>query len=309
MRRMIMLLTMWALFVPSVLHAQDKAGCATTGYFTGTATSRQAGELQVSLNLRCGTGGYEGELVTPVGTFVVRTGLVRGKTLELTITAGSDQGTLELEIADTSATGSFVFGDDSGPVKFIRLGDAKRPGSDLPRLDLTIDQWREDLHYFATELPKQHANAFYHTPRQQFDSEVAQADRAMPHVDGDEAYVALDRIANAIGDGHTFVQWPDDLAHFPLLLRLFPDGYRVTGVQPGDERALGAHAVAIDGVPLARAVAALRPLTPAAETRILGDIRIEDFLVIGMLLHGTGVIHDRKSRGIRCGMLVESSST
>jgi hypothetical protein len=158
---------------------------------------------------------------------------------------------------------------------------------------LTPAQSREDLKYFATELPKQHANAFYHLSKEEFAAAVANADRELGHANGDAAYVAIDRIANAIGDGHTFVIWPDDLAHVPLSIRMFEGVYRIAGVQQGNERALGARIVSVGGVPIKQVLEKLRTLTPAAETQTLGDIRIEDFLTIGMLLHGTSIIPDR----------------
>src|SRR3989441_9369182 len=56
---------------------QEVHGCQPgdpKGYFTGTATSQQSGALEVSLNLRCAEGRYNGELVTPLGTFAVTGG-------------------------------------------------------------------------------------------------------------------------------------------------------------------------------------------------------------------------------------------
>ena len=108
-----------------------------------------------------------------------------------------------------------------------------------PILTLTKEQWREDLRFFASELPKRHANAFYHTPREQFEAAVADLDRRLDHLNGDEMYVALDRIANLIGDGHTYVQFPRDTANLPLNIKRFGDEYRVDFVAAGWEKALG----------------------------------------------------------------------
>ncbi len=200
---------------------------------------------------------------------------------------------METEIDGETLRGHFSFGDDSGPVELTRTSEAKSTGYDTPTLKLTAQQWREDLHYFATELPKVHANPFYHLSREAFESAVAVADKALQHADGDQAYVAIDRIANAIGDGHTFVIWPDDLSRMPLIIRFFDGQYRIVAVAPGNERVLGTRVVKVGGVPIDEVVAKLRPFTPAAETKTLGDIRIEDFLAIGMLLHGVGIIPDR----------------
>jgi hypothetical protein len=293
---------LWACTVATLLHGHDPtneatAACApdASGYFEGSATSKEAGVLKVSLNLACEDGKYRGELVTPVGRFAILSGLVRESTLTLEFGADQDKGTLDAKIATDVLKGRFVFGDDSGLIELARMGNTKVAGYDKPMLDLTPSQWREDLSYFATEVPKVHGNAFYHLSREEFAKMVSNANSQMEHADGDQAYVAIDRIANAIGDGHTFVIWPENLARIPLNIRLLDGQYRITAVAPGNEQLLGTRVTKVGGMPIDSAVEKLRSLTPATETKALGDIRIEDFLAIGMLLHGVGIIPDRNS--------------
>ncbi len=164
-----------------------------------------------------------------------------------------------------------------------------------PILTLTKEQWREDLRFFASELPKRHANAFYHTPREQFEAAVADLDRRLDHLNGDEMYVALDRIANLIGDGHTYVQFPRDTANLPLNIKRFGDEYRVDFVAAGWEKALGARVLKVQDTPIARAAELLLSMTPQAETPILAQARVENFLTMGIVLHGYGIVADRNS--------------
>ena len=185
-------------------HSQSCAG----GYYEGTASSAQAGELKISLNVRCEKDQYSGELVTPVGTYLITAGQRRGAKKVLQFANGEDKGCVEADVATGQPAGKFVFGDDSGPFDMHRVSDAKEPGHDKPTLNLTAAQWREDLHYFAEEVPKQHANAFHYLSQEEFNQQIARADGEMEHANGDTAYVAIDRIANAIGDGHTFVKIP-----------------------------------------------------------------------------------------------------
>ncbi len=278
-------------------EATSKDSCEPeiSGFFEGTATSRQDGALKVSLNLSCRGVNYSGDFMTPVGKFQVFSASVREKTLLLVFGADQDRGTMEAEIDGTRLRGHFTFGDDSGPVELTRTGETRSLGYDKPTLKLTAEQWREDLRYFATELPKVHANSFFHLSREAFESAVATADNELQHADGDEAYVAIDRIANAVGDGHTFVVWPDDLAHAPINIRFFDGEYRIVATAPGNERLLGTRIVKVGDVPIEQVIDRLRQLTPAAETKTLGDIRIEDFLAIGMLLHGIGIIPNREN--------------
>jgi hypothetical protein len=119
------------------------------GYYEGTASSTQAGELKVSLNLRCQKNQYSGELVTPVGTCSIAAGQRQGTKLVLQFVNGDDKGQFEGEVAADQLHGKFLFGDDSGPFDAHRVSDAKEPGYDKPTLNLTVARWREDLHYFA----------------------------------------------------------------------------------------------------------------------------------------------------------------
>jgi hypothetical protein len=67
------ILTVCLIFATRSVHAECKAGYPT-GYFAGTAVSKQAGKLDLTLNLRCTDGHYEGELVTAVGTYSIEEG-------------------------------------------------------------------------------------------------------------------------------------------------------------------------------------------------------------------------------------------
>jgi hypothetical protein len=183
-------------------------------------------------------------------------------------------------------------------VRILFLSDEyARAGSEpsRPILTLTKEQWREDLQFFARELPKRHANAFYHTSREQFEAAVADLGRRLEHLNGDEMYVALDRIANLIGDGHTFVWFPPDTAKMPLNIKRFGDEYRVDLVAAGWEKALGARVLRVQDTPIARAAELLLSMTPQAETPILAQTRVENSLTMGIVLHGYGIIAHRNT--------------
>jgi hypothetical protein len=170
---------------------------------------------------------------------------------------------------------------------------AKPAAPSGPLLELTAEQWRDDLRFFARELSKRHANAFHHVSRERFEAEVADLDRRLGRLNSDEVYVGLDRIANLIGDGHTLIQLPPDRANLPVELTCFGDDYRVTHVTAGADRALGARVVKIGDVPIALAREMLLALTPQDETPWLAEGRVSHFLSTGMVLHGCGIVPDR----------------
>ena len=207
--------------------------------------------------------------------------------------ASGDTGTIEVRLDGVVLRGTFQLAGDAGAIDLRRVGEAKPPAPTEPTIQITPAQWREDLKFFADKLPKLHANAFQYISREQFASEVTALDQKLDHLNGDEAYAGIDRIAQMIGDGHTYVQFPPDSANFPLDVRQFGNEYRVAAVVEGNEKALGARVLKIQNTPIAEAHDRMLQLTPKAETRQLANVRIEDFLTMGMLLHAVGIIPDR----------------
>jgi hypothetical protein len=271
----------------------DCTPASPTGHFEGTAFSKEAGKLDVSLDLRCVNRHYEGELVTPVGTYMVRTGTYAGGELQLQLDAGTDSVSVRVKLERQVFRGQFTSGDDSGPLHLRRSGDAKASDFSKGSLQLSQGQWVEDIDFFAREVPQRHVNAFHHLTRTQFDAAIADAKRRLPQMNGDQVYVALDRIANSIGDAHTYVEFPSDAANLPLDLRKFGADYRVVAVGRGFENALGTRVLRIGDSSLAKAHELAVSMTPAAETSILADARIAGFLTMGITLHGFGIVADR----------------
>jgi hypothetical protein len=276
------------------IWAQCKPG-DPVGRFEGSATSAQAGRLDVSLELLCADGHYAGELNAPMGVYKVTGGSFDSGSLRLQLALNRDNITIEAKLVGDSLKGAFASGDDKGPVDLHRSGEALPATTSEGKLSLTPRQWREDLAYFAKELPKRHPDAFANTPKDKFETAVAELDGKIDHLNSDEIYVGLDRLANLIGDAHTYVEFPRDNANLPLDIRRFGDEWRIAIVAPGYEPALGARVVAIQNVPLARARELAATITPIAETDSLKEARVDGFLTTGMALHGLGIIPDRNS--------------
>ena len=164
-----------------------------------------------------------------------------------------------------------------------------------PSSALSKEQWRQDLQYFAREMAKRHASAFHHVSKEHFEKEVADLDSRLDGLDADEMYVGMNRLANLIGDGHTYVQFPRDIANLPLDVSAFGDEYRVTHVASGLEDALGTRVLAVEALPMASAIELLETITPQNETPELRQARSTNFLTIGLVLHGLGITPDRRT--------------
>ena len=267
-----------------------------SGYFEGTATSKQAGKLDVSLNLRCEGSSYRGELITSVGTYSIEGGTVQSDRLRLQLAAGTDRVSLDLQIEGGVLRGTFDAGEDAGPVELRRTGEAKSPGSLIPTLDLSKQQWHEDLAFYAKELPNRHVNAFHFVSREQFDAEVDALDHRIDHSSSDAIFTGLVRIASSVGDGHTHFEPPEDVAAFPISFRRFGNAYRVSAIDANmDARALGARVVKIENTTFSEARKRLLSLMPQDENSNLGLARLEWIMNEGLYLHGLGLIPDRNT--------------
>ena len=280
---------------PVVAHAQNSCTAQDpTGYFEGTATSQQAGKVDVSLNLRCDGGQYAGELVTPVGTYSLKSGRFENGELHLTLAADADTVTLDANLNAGSLQGKFASGDDSGPIDLRRTGEA-RAAPAAETVSLTRKQWHEDLAFLARELTKRHANAFHSISRERFEAAVAELDSKLDRLNPDEIYVGMDHLANLIGDGHTYVRVPVDRANFPIDVQRFGSDYRIVATTVAHEDLLGMRLIKIQDTPVARARELLLSLTPYDETQVLRDLRVDTFMTTGIFLHGIDIIPDRNT--------------
>jgi hypothetical protein len=276
--------------------AQTNGRCAAAdvaGYFTGHASSQQSGRFDIILNLWCANGHYTGTLVTPLGTFPIRNGSADSNQVRVAFDVGSDVGIIEATSSDATLRGRFVAAGDSGSIALVRMGAARPPGWDKPTLELTAAQWRQDLTFFAHQIAVRHGNAFHTIPPARFDSLVTKLDSRFDDLNGDQAYVELDRLANLIGDAHTFVAIPEDAPRFPFAVRRFGTEYRVVAVQQGGERLLGSRLLKVGDLPTASAIQRLWSLTPAGEHPSLRQARAESFLGVGTILHGIGITPGR----------------
>jgi hypothetical protein len=182
--------------------------------------------------------------------------------------------------------------DNTGPAElYLTGGPGNRFAAEGP--NLSHEQWHQDLAVLARELPKRHANAFHFVSRERFEAEVDERNGKLDRLNSDEIYVDMDRIANLIGDGHTYIRVPADNAKFPIDLQRFGEEYRVVATTSRYEKALGARLSKIRDTPIAGARDTILALTPSDETQVLRDSRVTGFLTLGIILHGTGIIPDR----------------
>jgi hypothetical protein len=161
-----------------------------------------------------------------------------------------------------------------------------------PLPELTTKQWREDLDTFGRELPRRHKNAFHHVSRDSFERSLADLERRLPQLSGDEVYFGLHRLTAIVGDGHTGLFVPTNFHRYPLVLRSFGHDWRV--VQAGGEALplLGGRLVSIGGVPVDEATARVAGILAQDENEWYVRSGTPGWLVVAEALHALGLAAD-----------------
>ena len=157
---------------------------------------------------------------------------------------------------------------------------------------ITVAEMREDLRFFASELPKRHKNAFHYTSEDRFRAAVADLDAHLDTMDQDAFFVALMRLTAMVGDAHTHMNMPEEsIRVFPLGIVHFADaGYRVASAGPGLEKALGARILKIDQTSEERFFPILSPLATQNENPTYVPALVDVFLRDARVLHGAGIV-------------------
>lgn len=263
------------------------------GLYEGAARSADGTSLDVSLNLRCEAGRYRARFFTSAGDFDGVEPTFAGGRMTVKFDNGAALGSASLAPDGMKLSGGFDIAGDKGTMSLVRTGEALADGAWTPRLDLTAAQWRADLAALARDLPLKHANAFAFLPRARFEAKVADLDRRIPAMNGDQIFVALAQLINAIGDGHTGIVAPPDRENLPIALTAFGADLRVTAAGPGLDRMIGARVLRIGDMPTRRAHALALTLTPTQELPELREGRVAFYLARGLTLHGLGIAPQR----------------
>jgi tetratricopeptide (TPR) repeat protein len=130
------------------------------------------------------------------------------------------------------------------------------------KLNLTADEWRADLRFFAEELPKRHKNAFHTMTRDEFDAAVKQLNEDIPRLKSEEILVRFMKLIAMVGDGHTSIQESAlfGFGFFPVRYEIYADGLFVQSAAAEYKDAVGGRFVKIGNAAVEKAVAQLDEL-------------------------------------------------
>lgn len=237
-----------------------------TGLFDGNNVAADGAKASVMLNVLCENGKYRLQFFTSQGDFETADASYANNHLKLTFDNQVVAGKADLTFSGTTLSGQVDAAGDKSTISLTRKGEALAADAMKPMLDLTPAQWREDLHHFAAEFPKHHANAFFLLTKAEYDAEIADLDRRLDSINGDETLIGLAQILSSIGDGHTSITYPhDERFPYPIQLTKFGNDICVTSVGPEAKKALGARVIKIANMPIDQAYQLVMTMTPRGE--------------------------------------------
>jgi len=172
-----------------------------------------------------------------------------------------------------------------GAVLGAQKGPTQRPTVDK-------DQWREDLRYFARELPKRHKNLYHAVSQPEFERAVAELDRAIPSLEDHQTIVRMQQIAAMVGDGHTGVHIPRYFKRYPISVYWFGRELRVTAAGDAYRTAIGTRVVKVGDSGIDEVMSRIVTCFPSAENENEWYVLSTSpaFLTVPEALHTLGVV-------------------
>ncbi len=133
--------------------------------------------------------------------------------------------------------------------------------------DLTAEQWRQDLDFFANEIATKHREPFHFISKAEYDQAVSDLRQRIPSMKDYEVVAGLQHLAALIGDGHTFLDTSGLYQRFPLEAFWFGNDLRVIRAAPEYREALGSRIVSIGSVSIEEAQKRMQRFIPQAENQ------------------------------------------
>jgi hypothetical protein len=154
---------------------------------------------------------------------------------------------------------------------------------------------RREVTELAASMERYHPDLFHAVSRGRFRAEAAALARRAPSLTRPQLVVGLMRLTALPGarDGHTGIyaadpSQPRPLHLYPLRFYDFPDGLRVIGATSRQDL-VGKRLSAVNGTPVTRVVAAVRPLVPHDNEWSRRNL-LPEWIVTQEVLQGLGIV-------------------
>ncbi len=156
----------------------------------------------------------------------------------------------------------------------------------------TTQEWQEDLRFLQKTIHEEYSFLFKKVSKESFDTVVEAFYTEIPQLEAHEILVGFSRLVASFEYGHTiFGYWEGVIPYhqLPVVLYHYDDGIFLQGVHKKYEQVLGAKLLAIDGMPIDKALALMRPVVPAENEQFVKAYGIH-YLTFPEFLHAQGVL-------------------
>ena len=165
---------------------------------------------------------------------------------------------------------------------------------------ISAEDWQADLRFLQKTVHSDYPFLFKKVTAEKFDQEVEKLYQAIPKMEKHEVIVGLARIVSLFQYGHTAIRlsgwYQRDAYNFhqmPFNLYHYKDGIFIQGVHKDYKEALGAKLLKVEGVPIKKALEAIRPAIPAENDQFFKAFGLS---VLGTpeVLHAQGITKNLK---------------
>lgn len=160
----------------------------------------------------------------------------------------------------------------------------------------TAADWQADLAFLKKTVHDDYPFLFKKLTAAEWDAQADALHKAIPSLQPHEIVAGFGRLVSAFRYGHTNIGWghiPVQSHVVPLNLYWFSDGVYVEGCRKDYAEALGAKLLKVEGMPVEKALAAVRPLVPAENEQFFKAYGL-DMLLTPEALHAQGVTKSLK---------------
>ncbi|CAN5543247.1 hypothetical protein BH10ACI1_BH10ACI1_06010 [soil metagenome] len=158
-----------------------------------------------------------------------------------------------------------------------------------------VKNWREDLQFLATELPRRHKNLFFTMTQQQFSDAIKRLDEKIPSLTKYQVALEFQKIVAMVQDGHTWLLPIFDPAMnfhaLPVKLYVFKDGIFVQKASPEYANIVGGKVLRIGNTPIEKAIEIVSPYLPKENEMGEKDFA-PMFLISPEILQALGITND-----------------
>ena len=164
---------------------------------------------------------------------------------------------------------------------------AAQPNSAIGIKKLSAADWQSDLRVLQQTIHKDYAFLFKKVTADEVDAAIEKLNTAMPSMQDHERMAGLARIVSLFKYGHTSTSWRQSPVKYhiaPVNFYWFSDGLYAEGADKRYSSIIGAKLVKVEGVPVMKALEAVKPLASAENDQFFKAYGL-DFIAMPEALH------------------------